>query len=75
MDNGGITAGSTQLLRSYYHQLPQIFNPYKFELQKFVTNERQLQSLVDSHWGIFKTKRQMTPVTRNKIGLAVQKQS
>ena len=64
MDNGGITADSTQILRSYYDQLPQIFNPYKFELQKFVTNDSELQSLIDSQTG------EETPVECKLLGLA-----
>ena len=46
MDNAGITANSSEEIVSRYRKLEEIFDPYKFKLQQFVTNDRSLNSLL-----------------------------
>lgn len=48
MDNGSITANCSAYLNWAYENLKYIFEPYKFFLQQFATNESSLQSKIDS---------------------------
>ena len=47
MDNCAVSAQSTEELSWAYSLLNGIFNPYKFELQKFFTNDENLQTVVE----------------------------
>ncbi|XP_068243395.1 uncharacterized protein [Palaemon carinicauda] len=47
MDNGAITANTSEELEWSYKQLSNIFNPYKFDIQQVVTNDSTLQDEVD----------------------------
>ncbi|XP_064087699.1 uncharacterized protein LOC135202300 [Macrobrachium nipponense] len=47
MDNGAITANTSEELEWSYKQLSNIFNPYKFDVQQVVTNDSILQDEVD----------------------------
>ena len=47
MDNCAFTAESTESLRWMYEQLDNIFSPYKFGLQQFMTNDISLQEIID----------------------------
>ena len=47
MDNGAVTMNEHCSLKSAYDQLNLIFNPYKFELQQYVTNDKALQEEID----------------------------
>ena len=49
MDNGAITANDPEYLRWSFEQLPDIFQPYKFELQQLVTNNLDLQGTIDQN--------------------------
>ena len=47
MDNGAVTMNEHCSLKSAYNQLNSNFNPYKFELQQYVTNDKALQEEID----------------------------
>ncbi|XP_068215919.1 uncharacterized protein [Palaemon carinicauda] len=47
MDNGSYSCNSAKALYEAYYCLPNIFGPYKFELQQFVTNDAELQEMID----------------------------
>ncbi|XP_064096673.1 uncharacterized protein LOC135208434 isoform X1 [Macrobrachium nipponense] len=47
MDNGAFTANDQESLRWGFQKLNEIFHPYKFALQQFVTNDETLQSDID----------------------------
>ncbi|XP_066941404.1 uncharacterized protein [Macrobrachium rosenbergii] len=47
MDNGAITANTSEELEWSYEQLSNIFCPYKFDIQQVVTNETILQDEVN----------------------------
>ena len=47
VDNGAVTANSASKLEWAYQKLNDIFNPYQFYLQKFATNSKPLQSVID----------------------------
>lgn len=47
MDNCAVSSDTEQELRWAYEQLQSIFEPYKFGLQQFVTNDSVLQAQVD----------------------------
>ena len=51
MDNGGLTSNGSMV--EDFKKLPEIFNPYKFELQEFASNDR---TLMESHPNIFESK-------------------
>ena len=63
MDNGAITAESLEELYWSYKQLPDIFKPYKFDIQQLVTNEITLQEEIDKDTG------NSTPLTNKLFGL------
>ena len=44
MDNGAISANSSDELIEAYHELPKIFSPFGFELQQFATNDPKLKT-------------------------------
>lgn len=48
MDNGAITGNNTEYLKWAFSQLSSIFNPYKFELQQFASNDSDVQNLFSS---------------------------
>ena len=52
MDNGGIVADNSELLMWGFQQLSNIFSPFKFELQQYVSNDRNLQEYIDSEFNI-----------------------
>ena len=52
MDNGGIVAESSEFLMWGFQQLSDIFSPYKFQLQQFVTNDTPLQKYIDDKLNI-----------------------
>ena len=47
MDNGAISTNSSDTLLWAYTKLPEIFLPYKFEVQQMVTNDIMLQRKID----------------------------
>ncbi|XP_068224998.1 uncharacterized protein [Palaemon carinicauda] len=49
MDNGAFTANDSESLHWGFDKLNNIFNPYKFELQQFVTNDVMLQEKIDKN--------------------------
>ena len=51
MDNGAYTCKSSEELIAVYRTLPSIFEPYKFPLQQFVTNDSSLQEIIDHEKG------------------------
>ena len=52
VDNGAISSNSISDLKHKFSLLNSIFNPYKFELQQFITNSTELQSVVDKIEGV-----------------------
>ena len=46
MDNGAITGSTSEELCSGFHDLPKIFDPYKFELQQYATNDSDLKQIL-----------------------------
>jgi len=48
MDNCAVTADSRSELEDAYRLSQQVFQPYKFGLQQFITNDSQLQNEIDS---------------------------
>ena len=63
MDNGSITANDTEKLRWAYKELGNIFEPFQFFLQQFVTNDKDLQEEIDQ------TSEEKTPDTVKLFGL------
>lgn len=47
MDNGAVSAENCDALEWAFSQLKSIFNPYKFDLQQFMTNDHKLQAELD----------------------------
>ena len=47
MDNGAISTNTLGQLKENFNKLNNIFNPYKFHLQQFVTNSSELQTTLD----------------------------
>ena len=47
MDNGAITASSTDLLIKFYKILDSIFNPYGFLIQQLISNDFAVQQIID----------------------------
>ena len=47
VDNGSISCNDPKELVKNFNKLDKIFNPYKFELQQYVTNNTHLQSAID----------------------------
>ncbi|XP_068229545.1 uncharacterized protein [Palaemon carinicauda] len=52
MDNGSYPCNSDKALYEAYYCLPNIFGPYKFELQQFVTNDGELQEMIDRDYEV-----------------------
>ena len=48
MDNGAVTANSSEYLNWAYDQLDSVFQPYQFAVQQVVTNDCDIQSKLDS---------------------------
>lgn len=48
VDNGAVTGNSSKELMYAFDKLPAIFGPYKFDLQQFQTNDRELGKKLDS---------------------------
>ena len=51
MDNGAISSDSGEHLKWAYENLKSIFSPYKFEVQQLVTNDTELQELINNEFG------------------------
>ncbi|XP_068227415.1 uncharacterized protein [Palaemon carinicauda] len=51
MDNGSITANNSEKLKWAFQELKGIFEPYKFYLQQFVTNDTEIQEEIDNSSG------------------------
>ena len=51
MDNGSISFDSVEELHWAYTRLPNIFSPYKFEVQQLITNEPGLQQIIAKDQG------------------------
>ncbi|XP_068247851.1 uncharacterized protein [Palaemon carinicauda] len=49
MDNGSITSNTAEELQWAFDNLKNIFEPYKFFLQQFVTNDKELQDKIDEN--------------------------
>ena len=47
MDNGAITASSTDILIKFYKILDSIFNPYGFLIQQLISNDFAVQQIID----------------------------
>ena len=52
VDNGACTSNDSLDLKNKFEKLDSIFNPYKFELQQFVTNSIELQTAIDKKEGV-----------------------
>lgn len=63
MDNGAVTAESSQEPSSYFQQLSALFAPYEFYLQKFVTNDTDAQTKIDEK------SHSSTPLKSKLLGL------
>ena len=63
MDNGGISASSPEKLKSNFEQINQIFSPYHFSIQQVMTNDMNLQKVVDG-------EEEPTPDTVKLLGLS-----
>ena len=61
MDNLAYSANESEELKDAYLRLGEIFSPYKFGLQQFVTNDSDLQKCIDDE--------QETPKTVKLLGL------
>ena len=48
VDNGGITADTEEELKYGHEMLISIFSPFKFGIQKLVTNEVNTQKIIES---------------------------
>lgn len=59
MDNGAVTENNENDLRWDYERLASIFDPYRFKLHQYVTNDDVLQTEIDKVQG---------DITPNKIG-------
>ncbi len=51
MDNGAVTMNNSKNLKRAYDSLPGMFDPYKFELQQYITNDKNLQEEIDKTFG------------------------
>ena len=51
MDNGDVTTNSSEELKWAFEKLSGIFEPYKFFLQQFVTNDDEVQAIIDKDSG------------------------
>ena len=47
VDNGGLSSNNPVDLFKKFNKLNDIFNPYKFELQQYITNHVELQKIID----------------------------
>ena len=47
MDNASITSNNSEYLKWAFDNLSKIFEPYKFRLQQFVTNDDEIQAAID----------------------------
>ena len=63
MDNGGVSADTSEELRKHIGKLDGIFNAYCFPLQQFVTNDSDLQSDLDEKCNV------ETPQVNSLLGL------
>ena len=63
MDNGAITMSDFEGLNWAYETLGSVFEPYKFQLQQFVTNDEVLQKEIDKKAG------ECTPTTVKLLGI------
>ena len=48
MDNCAISAESSEYLQWAFNQLNNIFEPYHFSLQQFISNDKEIQNSIDS---------------------------
>ena len=69
MDNGAITADNFEDLKWAFDKLNFIFNPYQFNIQQLVTNESNLQQLIDLQC------EKGTPITNKLLGLNWNRES
>ena len=49
IDNGAVTANTSQKLKWAFEQLDGIFNPYQFELQQFCSNDALLNEIITTN--------------------------
>ena len=63
VDNGAISFDSSEELRTAYNLLESIFKPYHFALQKFITNDVELQVEIDAKFDI------ETPIESKMLGI------
>ena len=63
MDNCAITSNDSETLDWSYSKLPEIFNPYRFDIQQLFTNDIVLQKKIDVEMGV------ETPATTKLFGL------
>lgn len=63
MDNGAITSNDSDKLEWSYSKLPDIFAPYRFEVQQLITNDLTLQKKIDEDMNV------ETPATTKLFGL------
>ena len=47
MDNGAISSNTTKDLEGLYGKVKDVFAPYQFKLQQFITNSKHLQDIID----------------------------
>ena len=63
MDNGAVSTCSSDELLWAFNELPDIFKPFKFDIQQLVTNDDSLQTSIDQQYGV------TTPVVNKLFGL------
>ena len=63
MDNGAASANTSAELFKIYNKIESIYNPFKFSIQQIITNDLDLQSIIDQNSG------SVTPVNCKLLGL------
>lgn len=63
MDNGAVGFSDSEYLKWAYSKLSSVFSPYRFELQKLITNDIDLQEEIDKCNGV------VTPVSNSLFGM------
>ena len=63
MDNCAVSAPDSDYINKAYDQLTNIFSPYGFELQQYVTNDKELQQHIDA------SSNSVTPSSVSLFGL------
>ena len=68
MDNGEFSCNNLEALQWSFGEMQKIFEPYKFALQQFVTNDSELQMRIDNEHKV------VTPVMIKMFGMSWDKE-